>query len=47
MPDKESYQKRIEDKRKICQENHVTLVEIYEEDMDKLEDIFKKYYKNP
>lgn len=47
MPDKESYQKRIEDKRKICQDNHVTLVEIYEEDMDKLEDIFKKYYKNP
>ena len=37
----------IEDKRKICQDNHATLIEIYEEDIGDLESIFKKYYKNP
>lgn len=47
MPEKESYYNRIEEKRSICHDNNVNLIEIYEEDINKLDIIFEKYYKTP
>ena len=46
MPDKQYYMKRIQEKRQICNDNNVTLVEIYENDINNLEEIFSKYYKD-
>lgn len=47
MPEKESYQERIQLKRQICKDNNTILLEIYEEDINNLDNIFNKYYKNP
>lgn len=46
MPEKQYYMQRIQEKRQICNDNNITLIEIYEDDINNLEDIFNKYYKD-
>ena len=45
MPEKESYKKRIEEKRKICNIAKIKLIELYRKDLKdkKLKEIFNKY----
>ena len=46
MPEKQYYMQRIQEKRQICNDNNVLLIEIYENDINNLEEIFSKYYKD-
>lgn len=46
MPEKSYYMQRIQEKRQICNDNNITLIEIYEDDINNLDEIFGKYYKN-
>jgi hypothetical protein len=43
MPEKPYYQQRMVEKRTICQDNNVTLIELYEDDLKHLKEIFSKY----
>ena len=44
MPEKQYYMQRIQEKRQICNDNNVILIEIYENDINNLDEIFINYY---
>lgn len=45
LPEKDSYKKRMEEKKSICKDNRIILVCLYRGDMNKLSSIFEKFIK--
>jgi len=43
MPEKPVYYKRMEEKRSICKDNNIKLIEIYRKDLTKLHTIFSQF----
>jgi hypothetical protein len=40
LPEKSYYYKKMEEKRKICKDNNINLIELYRKDLNKLNTIF-------